>query len=654
MRRVALCRFRLAQAALGPGCLVVAAGGLHAQVIDTPASPVQVVETEALTAQVTEWVGVVSDAAIERPLRAGAAAQLIEACPAPAALTAVDRLLLADPADTTTRQLLLDAILVVHRPDATLWPIVRDLAMRPDDAIRPFAVEACAVFRTRPAARLLVGLLNSEHQNTAARSLVMLSGRDDLGTDPTRWRAWLRRVEDLPESSWTQELLSALGEQTARAQANADVLRTSLVETSRQLYRTAPAEQRSALLAQFLGDRHASTRALGFELTTREISAGTPLGDEVAGAAMSLLDHPEARARAQGAALLTRLAPEGASERVTRALVGETDPIAAVPLLRAVSRWPSRQILPVTLVWLESESASDAASEVFWAAHQQGLLEDAQLRERILSRLRERGPTWWQAAGLRLLVALGDETDIHAVAGLLDDPARQRAAADALTLRPEGVPILLTAVQLDAALFQHAARAVRLHAPTSLNLRVLVGAAPAEQTQRLPQLREVGQVMKTAELVSACESLPESDPLRESLLVLLADPEWPADDPGSRNRGLVMLAELRVQTGRAEPALAVLPARGAFAPDSDLARRIDRVQLRANLLLGRLDDARAIDAPVSVWIGAIGAVNDPVIVLAALDHIESGFGSVLTAQERTTITALRERARASADTPPGG
>ncbi|MEQ8850232.1 MAG: hypothetical protein RIB32_00455 [Phycisphaerales bacterium] len=641
-------------AVIGLWCLVGMVGGVGAQEAEPAEAPEQVVAQDPLTTQVSDWVAAVSDPAADRGERAAAAAQLIGACPAPAALTAVDRLVLADPADPTTRQLLLEAMLIVHRPDATLWPMVRDLAMRQDDAMRPFAIQACSVFRTRPAARLLVGLLNSEHQDAAARALVALSGRDDLGTDPTRWRAWLRRIEDLPESSWTQELISALGGQTARAQARAEELRASLVETSRHLYRATPTEERSSLLARFLGDQHAATRALGYELATREISAGTPLGAEVSAAAMALLDHTSARARAQGAALLTRLAPEGAGERVTRALVGETDPIAAAPLLRAVARWPSRQALPVTLVWLESEGAADAASEVFWAAREQGLLDDEQMRERVLARLRERGPTWWQAAGLRLLVALGDETDIHAVAGLLDDPDRQRAAADALTLRPEGVPILLTAVQLDPALFSHASRAVRLHAPTSLNLRVLVGAAPAEQPQRLPQLLEVGRAMTTAELVSACEALPESDPLRESLLVLLADPEWPNDDPGARNRGLVLLAELRVQSGRAEPALSVLPARNAFVPDSDLARRIDRVQLRANLLLGRLDDARAIDAPVSAWLGAIGAVNSPAVVLAAIDHIEASFGPVLTTQERETIVNLRDRARASAEDPSGG
>ncbi len=633
-------------------CAMIAVPGWCWSQEAPPAQPPEsAVSQDATAAEVGAWVLQVSDAALEHPARVEAAEHLINACPAPPALTAVDRLVLADPADETTRRLLLDAIRTVHRPDATIWPIVRDLSMRQDDPLRAAAIEACSVFRTRPAARLLVGLLNSEHQGVAARSLVALTGRDDLGTDPTRWRAWLRRVESLTDASWTQELLSALGEQTARAQSANAALQSSLLETARQLYRVTPADQRSALLARFLGDPQPATRALGYELATREISAGTTLGDEVSTAALAMLDHTNAQTRAHGAALLTRLAPEGAADRVTRALLGETDPVAAVPLLRAVTRWPSPQILPVTLVWLESEGASGAASEVLWAAREQGLLDDEQLRERILTRIRERGPTWWDAAGLRLFVALGDEADIHTVAKLLDDPARQRAAADALTLRPEGVRILLTAVQLDSSLFSHAARAVRLHAPTALNLRVLVGAQP-DSTQHLPDLLEIGRAMSTSELVSACEQLPASEPLRESLLVLLADPQWPTDDPGARHRGLVELAELRVETGRAEPALSVLPAREAFAPDSELGRRINLVQLRANLLLGRIDDARAIDVPASAWISAIGALADPGVIRAAIDHVESVFATVLTAGERATLEALRSRAETT--TPDAG
>jgi len=622
---------------------------------DTPPPPTEGTPRAETLSPVSELIRVASDSEEPRGARDAAAVRLVALCPDPGAIAGIDRLLRGDPADDTTRALLLAAIAGAHRPADGLFPIVRDLAME-RSAVREQAIAACAPFRTRASARVLVGLLNSELQRAAGDALVTMTGRDDLGADPAKWRVWLERVEPLDDAGWYAELVAGLGGRTARALRANESLQTDVVTAYRRLHLASPPEERSTLLAELLGHRQPVVRSLGFDLALREISAGRELGQPVVDAAMGLLASPLATSRAQGAILMTRLAPESAPGAIKEALLAETDPSAADPLLRAAARWPDAELLPTILSWLKVDATVGAACEAAWAAEGRGLLADPDDRAVVLDALRSRDAARLGPDGLRLLVTLGDEADLHAVAALLRDESTKRAAADALTLRREGVPVLLTAIQLDGTLFEHACRAVAAHDPSALNFRVLAQAKPADEPDRLPRLVEVARAMSTPELVAATEHLDAADPLCESLLVLLADPDRAEGATRERAKGLVRLAEIRVDSGRAEAALAVLPARESFDPADPIAKRIARVLVLATLQLGRVDEAKTVAAPASVWVEALERMTDAPMITKAAAYVESTFGSLLTADERRRVVQARARADAStgSPTPEGG
>lgn len=627
---------RLALAALVP------AGAMTPARAQDAAAP-----TEA-AAGIGELVGIVSDAEADPGAREAAAARLIARGQDPGVIAAVDRLLHADPVDDATRNLLLYAIAAAHRPAEALFPVVRDLAME-RSAVRESAVGACAAFRTRASARVLVGLLNSELQRAAADALVVMTGRDDLGADPFKWRSWLERMEALDDAGWSAELVAGLGGRAARALRANESLTLDAVSAYRRLHLATPPEERAVLLGELLGHRQPAVRALGFDLALREISAGRELGQPVVDAGLKLLTSPLAPARAQGAILVTRLAPESAPAAVRSALLAETDPSAADPLLRAAARWPDPVLLPTILEWLRVDATLSAACEAAWAAERRGLVARVEDRQAVLDALRARDPAQLGPDGLRLLVTLGDEADLHAVAALLAHESTRRAAADALTLRREGVPVLLTAIQLDGSLFEHACQAVAKHDPSALNFRVLAQAKPPDADARLPRLVEVARAMSTPDLLAATERLDAADPLCESLLVLLADPERAEGAPADRASGLVRLAEIRVDSARAEAALAVLPAREGFDPDAPIAHRIARVLVLASLQLGRVDEAERVGAPPSVWVEGLERSVNPAVVTRAAEFIESSFGPELTADERRRVAQARARADAGRD-----
>lgn len=613
---------------------------------EVPAAPGAGTPRAEIASGVSELVRIVSDSGEQKGARDAAAARLVALCPDPGALAALDRLLRSDPADDATRAILLGAVAGAHRPADGLFPIVRDLAME-RSSVREQAIAACAPFRTRASARVLVGLLNSELQRAAGDALVAMTGRDDLGADPAKWRAWLERVEALDDAGWNSELVAGLGGRTARALRANDTTQADLVSAYRRLHLATPTEERPALLAELLAHRQPVVRALGFDLALREISAGRDLGQPVVDAALALLKSPTAAARSQGAILLTRLAPESAPGAIKAALLAETDPSAADPLLRAAARWPDEELLPTILSWLQVDGTLSAACEASWAAEGRGLLAKDDDRGAVLASLRTRDPARLGPDGLRLLVTLGDEADLHAVAALLKDESTRRAAADALTLRREGVPVLLAALQFDGSLFEYACRAVALHDPSALNFRVLAQAKPADEGDRLPRLVDVAREMPTPELIAATDRLDAADPLCESLLVLLADPDRADGSIGDRAKGLVRLAEIRVDTGRAEAALAVLPAREGFDPADPIAKRISRVLVLASLQLGRVREAEAVDAPASVWIEGLERTTDAAVVAQVANHIDTAFGSNLTADERRRVAQVRARADAS-------
>ncbi|MFZ2874079.1 MAG: hypothetical protein WAZ94_06310, partial [Phycisphaerales bacterium] len=204
---------------------------------------------------------------------------------------------------------------VGEMPDAPLrlFPLLAQrLAEAPVDEL-PRLMQAVSSFHTRDAARLLVLHASPreapEVSVAAFDGLVRLSGRADIPAEHGAWSAWLAECDQYSESQWRLSLAAAMARRADQLAAERQGAVTRLIDSYRRLHLATAPEQRSPLIAEFLGAETPEVRDLGFELAGRELTAGSTLGPAVAAAALSLTSAPSPRVRAQAATLLWQMAP---------------------------------------------------------------------------------------------------------------------------------------------------------------------------------------------------------------------------------------------------------------------------------------------------------------------------------------------------------
>ncbi|MBC7771631.1 MAG: hypothetical protein H7210_03975, partial [Pyrinomonadaceae bacterium] len=156
-------------------------------------------------------------------------------------------------------------------PEWALAPMVELLAAAPVEK-RAELLRCMSSIRTREAIRAILNSAKTstlpEIREAAFTSLRRLTGRDELGSDETRWSDWFAGVEWLPEPEWRRVLAEGLAQYTQSMKSQRDLLLARLLDSERRRCLDAPTEpDRWNILASFLKDDLPALRKLGVELT---------------------------------------------------------------------------------------------------------------------------------------------------------------------------------------------------------------------------------------------------------------------------------------------------------------------------------------------------------------------------------------------------
>lgn len=545
--------------------------------------------------------------------------------------------------------LILRAIASRTSPSPRLFPIIqRRLEHAPPNEI-PTLLDSLPAFLSRDAAAILVKYLASPDQPIAAsasRALLRLSGRDDLADDPIAWKAWLDPCLRMTESQWRLELARSQARHAQNVEAARDAVLARLLEAQRQLHLATPPEARGTLLSAMLLDPIPEVRSLGFELIGRELSGGKAIAPEIGKTLVQLLASPDPSVRARAALMVRQISPDGAEGAVSAALAKETDPRAASDLLLAAARWPARAGVEDLLKWLETPGPARAsATEACWTFARAGVMRPDEI-DRALRVLAGMPPESLSGSAIALLGAFGSDQDRASLKPLLASatPGIRSATAEALVWYPEYRESILSAAKTDPDLFDLAARAQLLFAPTAAGYTELLALPHPPGDEVPPGVLRLAHALPAPELWKVVQATQDRL-LKRNLLASLTSEErtmsegTDKDAADAIHAGAESLCQTQLTEGNAEAALDTLTRtrlNGADAPQDMLNLRLSSL-----LVLGRLDLADEIDAPAEAWLAGLVLAKKKPHALRIIEAIGSRFGETLTPEQRDTLTSIR-------------
>ncbi len=395
---------------------------------------------------------------------------------------------LLDGSDPVGQESVLRAIAEFVPAPRLLWPVVAPATTDAAGVDAPVVTGAIAAFGTADAVIHLFRLCDPAREQAlreAASEAVQRMVGERFSSPDEAW-AWYQERRDRPRIEWTDLIRRVQEAHLRSAQARADAAERRLVSIARRLWVRTPEDERTATLDEYLSSSVEPLRALAIELIRERIASGRPIAESTVAIMLDQLDDPLPRVRADAAMLVAQVAPQSAGVRVLRALQQETDAGVAEQLLIAIGRWPSPEAVEPTLDWLgRGGRVSLAAAEAAAALQREGLITDDEQRARLLDALRALDDPAINGGACRLLVELGDETDLARVIGFLagERASLRLSAAHALTASSSAVDALLEAARHDQNLASAAIRAILVHrrdAAGIQHLRLLESVAQEE------------------------------------------------------------------------------------------------------------------------------------------------------------------------------
>ncbi|MCC6949834.1 MAG: hypothetical protein IT433_00150 [Phycisphaerales bacterium] len=551
---------------------------------------------------------------------------------------------------------------VGEMPDAPLrlFPLLAQrLAEAPVDEL-PRLMQAVSSFHTRDAARLLVLHASPreapEVSAAAFDGLVRLSGRADIPAEHGAWSAWLAECDQYSESQWRLTLAAAMARRADQLAAERQGAVTRLIDSYRRLHLATAPEQRSPLIAEFLGAETPEVRDLGFELAGRELTAGSTLGPAVAAAALSLTSASSPRVRAQAATLLWQMAPAETAPGLAGALAVERDPGAAGALLLACSRWPSRDLVTPSVAWLANGSGAAAAASTCVAAMARAALLTSGEQAEVLRLLRAWPDEALGPSSIWLLASLGDDGDLDRLAPLMEsaNASVRLAVAEALVWDERYTSALVNAARTEPDMFEVASRALLVHDPSLASMRTLLSLPQPEPAVARPLIERLAAALPTNDLWTLASELPDAS-LRRSMLVLLnADMRQMAaadrEDQHAALAGSVLaLADLQLASREPDGALLTIEHSpfalgGTAEPPLPVPEGLNRRHVEALVALNRLEQAASLDAKdAGAWIDGLALAADRPWAGAVLAEVEHRFGASLTPDQAARLASLRAK-----------
>lgn len=320
----------------------------------------------------------------------------------------------------------------------TLTETATDLEAAP--ARRRAAILALGYQRRKRAAEALIAVLGSpdgDDRAAATRSLACLTGIDDLGDNPQRWRRWWDRTRPMKEEAWNAMISDRLALRADELAAGNQVLEDRLVQLLANIYLEAAADERLAMLLKMLQDPVLAVRRQALELVARRLldQGSDRVESELRAALVGRIDDSSAEIQRRAVLLLRDLAEPSAADAVANRLNDASDRPEEVTqaYLLMLARQPRPQAVERLIELLDDGRLyNDAAAALIRAADQRLLTprqsrRAAELIHVYLSGRRQPA----EPVMIELLGRVADDRDWQLIEQWLKHPVPQVAEAAA-------------------------------------------------------------------------------------------------------------------------------------------------------------------------------------------------------------------------------
>lgn len=476
---------------------------------------------------------------------------------------------------------------------------------------RRLAIQALGEHRRLFAAKALMALTNVNHlpqiQAWAYEALANLSHQAKIGQNRAAWAQWYNEASDLSATQWQRMLHANLLKKMRQVQETQSQIKDRLIQTQQALHRSTPADQRQALLVDYLRAPLDATRLLAVDLIGQRLEDGRTFDPLLREQLRTSLDDKLARVREASATLLGQLLDAKAADLIAARLASASEADVAVEraYLTALTQMPRGQALAPGYAMLDHPLLQAQAAGMLAASHRAGQ-GDADYWQNVRDRVRElledvAAPKPQMVTLLGLVIDREDDKSWQRIAdwvGAEDDGVR--AAAARVWVGSERSLVVLAKRSDDAVIRPIALRAIAERGGDVQTIKEIASRRPSEAEDiRLWEqaMAALASRVKPKPLMDVIDSLAgqndQTQQVRQRMLTAAID-QSADQDPPSQDRLNLLLARARVRVLADAPALVILDYEAALQ-HADQLNDAQRDSARKGLALAYFADSRIDD-----------------------------------------------------------